>query len=434
MFQSTVLDGQQLRLDGVYPMNSTGDLMLRVKIPAGVLSAEQALVIAELAERFAGGCLHLTCRGSMELHRLRHEQLAEVARALARVGLTSRGACGGAVRGVSCSTSASPGFDRVQALARRLHRHFTGNPHFEGLPKKFKIAVEADAGHGRQLIQDVGLVLRDGGGAPRYDIWLAGGLGREPRPAFLYRSDVPEGEVIPLIEAVIRAYRAHAPAPRRLKYLAAVHGEEGLRQLIDRECSGFPSVVPPLGIEGSLTPSPAVDLVEVAVFAGELAAGELRQLAQIAEEQGDGFLLVTADQNIAFVPADDSSRARLQSALRAAGLIAGDCMPAPVFRICPGSHICRIGLAPTRDVARRICAAIGPGGRNLSWAISGCANSCSQPQLADVGILTARFTSSAEGGKEPLFTLLRRTGPGLGTTVAEGLSLEELLERIAVLS
>jgi sulfite reductase beta subunit-like hemoprotein len=109
-------------------------------------------------------------------------------------------------------------------------------------------------------------------------------------------------------------------------------------------------------------------------------------------------------------------------------------MPAPVFRICPGSHDCRMGLAPTRDVARRISAAIGPGGRNLSWAISGCANSCSQPQLANVGILTARFTSSAEGDKEPLFTLLRRTGPGLGTKVAEGLSLEALLERIAVLS
>ncbi|HSR36804.1 MAG TPA: hypothetical protein VLL73_06440, partial [Desulfurivibrionaceae bacterium] len=165
------IDLQKLRIDGVYQMNNEGDLMLRVKIPAGVLSAEQALAIAQTSEQFAGGRLHLTSRGSIELHRLRHEQLAEVSRSLARVGLTSRGACGGAVRGVSCSTSVSPDFDRVQALARRIHRHFTGNPHFEGLPKKFKIAVEADAHLGRHLIQDVGLVLCGDDKEPSYDIW-----------------------------------------------------------------------------------------------------------------------------------------------------------------------------------------------------------------------------------------------------------------------
>jgi sulfite reductase beta subunit-like hemoprotein len=401
MSQDGVTDFQKLRIDGVYQMNAAGDLMLRVKIPAGVLSAEQALVVAELAERFAGGRLHLTSRGSMELHRLRVEQLPEVSRTLARVGLTSRGACGGAVRGVSCSSSAAVGFPRLQALARRLHRHFTGNPHFEGLPKKFKIAVEAHEQGGRHLIQDVGLVLCEGAG-DRYDVWLAGGLGREPRPGFLYREKVPEGELIPLIEAVIRAYRAHAPVPRRLKYLAALHGEEGLSRLIERERHGFPATVHPLGIEGGLTPSPAAGLVTVPVFAGELGADALRRLAHVAREQGDGFLLVTADQDMALVAADAGARVRLETALAAAG-----------FAVPAGLEL------------------LGPAARQLSWAISGCANSCSQPQLADVGILTSRLATDSDGGKTPRFTLLRRNGAGFGTPLADGLTLEQLLERIA---
>jgi sulfite reductase beta subunit-like hemoprotein len=433
MSQDGVTDFQKLRIDGVYQMNAAGDLMLRVKIPAGVLSAEQALVVAEVADRFAGGRLHLTTRGSMELHRLRAEQLPEVSRSLARVGLTSRGACGGAVRGVSCSTSAAPGFHRLQGLARRLHRHFTGNPHFEGLPKKFKIAVEAGEQGGRHLIQDVGLVLREEGGEARYDVWIAGGLGREPRPAFRYREDVPEGELIPLIEAVIRAYRAHAPVPRRLKYLAALHGEEGLRRLIERERQGLPVVVSPPGIEGGLTSSPGAGLVTVPIFAGELGTGDLRRLAAVARDAGDGFLVVTSDQDLGLVAADAAGRSRLEAALAAAGF------PLPeeeetVFRICPGSQECRMGLSPTRHIARQVLERLTPEGRRLTWAISGCGNSCSQPQLADVGIVTSRLTTADDGGKEPRFTLLRRSGPGLGTAVAEGLSLQQLLQEVADIS
>ncbi|MEJ2199461.1 MAG: hypothetical protein P8X63_00375, partial [Desulfuromonadaceae bacterium] len=166
-----VIDYAKLRLDGIYQQNGDGALMLRIKIPAGVLSAEQALKICDLSEQFSNGLLHLTTRGSMELHWLRHPDLPAIFRQLAAVGLTSRGACGGAVRGISCSTTLAPGFNQVQPLVRRLHRHFAGNPHFEGLPKKFKISVEAGYQEARHLIQDVGLVhVGDG----HYDVWIAG--------------------------------------------------------------------------------------------------------------------------------------------------------------------------------------------------------------------------------------------------------------------
>ena len=86
----------------------------------------------------------MTTRGSLEFHDLRFEQLPLLQRGMAAVGLFSRGACGGAVRGISCSSGFGCGFNHSQVLARKLLHYFSGNPHFEGLPKKFKIAVEAD--------------------------------------------------------------------------------------------------------------------------------------------------------------------------------------------------------------------------------------------------------------------------------------------------
>src|SRR6185369_8386453 len=121
---------------------------------------------------------------------------------------------------------------------RRLHRHFTGNPRFERLPKKFKIGIEAEAAGGRHLIQDVGLVLASlDDGRARYDIWIAGGLGREPQAAFLFAEDVAEERIIPVIEAIVRVYAAHAPPPKRLKFLAKEFGEAKLRRLIEAEAS-----------------------------------------------------------------------------------------------------------------------------------------------------------------------------------------------------
>ena len=156
--------------------------MVRVKVPGGVLSAEQAKKVADDADRFAAGGIHITVRASIEFHRVQGDALPEVVRLLAAVGLTTRGACGGAVRGSSASTFHGD-FPATQVLARKLHHHFTQNPHFEGLPKKFKIGVDAGYAGSRHLIQDLGLVRAGAdGGQDRYDVWMAGGSAANRSP------------------------------------------------------------------------------------------------------------------------------------------------------------------------------------------------------------------------------------------------------------
>ncbi len=419
------------RLDGIYRQRQEGYFMQRVKLPAGVISAQQARTVAAVAEQYGKAELHLTTRGSMEIHWLQEADLAAVKRALAKAGLTSRGACGGAVRGITCSSQGAAGFPALESLARRIHRHFTGNPRFERLPKKFKIGIEADSNNGRHLIQDVGLVFSENNGSGDcYDVYLAGGLGREPQAGFLYETGVAEERLIPLIEAVANVYAAHTSAGKRLKHLLRRVGETTFRRLISRE-PAYGDEFPPSGGLPEHLATPANDhRIEIGVFAGLLQAADLHKLADSAEQQADGTLMVTAEQNIALHPACSASHAAILTTLHQAGFkTAGT-----VFRVCPGSDLCRMGISPTRTVAGQLLEAMGTNARELRWALSGCHNSCTQPQLADIGIVTAGLAKDSSGERTPRYDIIRRQDQeGLGTVTDHSLTLEELLSRVAEL-
>ncbi|PKN13619.1 MAG: nitrite reductase [Deltaproteobacteria bacterium HGW-Deltaproteobacteria-4] len=425
-------DLQTLRIDGIYRQNDNNDLMLRIKIPGGLLSPVQAEAIAALSERFSNHLLHLTSRGSIELHWLRPESVEEVGRQLAAVGLTSRGACGGAVRGISCSTTVAPGFSITQGLARRLHRHFSGNPHFEGLPKKFKISVDAGYSGARHLIQDAGIVhVATTEAGELYDLWVAGGLGREPQPAFLFARQLSEGQLLAHLEAIIHLYRQHTPAGKRLKHLLRDIGEESFRELLALEAISEVALQPSRGLGCNLKIEAEESVIEARIFAGQVSSSDFRHLAELARRYGNEQLLVTADQNFLLFPAGHSAAMRLRQELAQLGF-AGERRDEQVnFRICPGNHECRMGLAPTRVIAREILDGLPNAGLGLTYAISGCSNSCSQPQLADVGIITTALRASGEGERQPRFALYRRHGASFGTVIAADLTAEELLAQLS---
>ncbi len=426
-----------LRLEGVYEQAQKGRFMVRVKVPGGALSAEQAEKVCDLSERFASGTLHLTTRMSLEFHGVGAGDLAEVARGLRAVGLTTRGACGGAVRGVAVSTPFSAGAARARAVAARLQSHFTGDQRFEGLPKKFKVGVDGGYDGARHLIQDVGLVwVEEEGGVARYDAWLAGGLGREPAEAFAFERTVEEPRILPLVEAAVLVHREHTPPGRRLRHIAAEKGRGWLREQVAREWARIPDL--PLA-EGSPDAAgvPAHGSgpvwVTARVFAGELPARSLHRLARAARELGSGCLFLTPDQDVALCLAGAQRREDAAAAVASAGLEAATPHGGPSLRVCPGSHECRMGLAPTREVARALAAAMGPRARRLGWAVSGCPNGCAQPQLAQAGVACRRLRRDEAGHRQPLFALLRRDGPGFGRAVLEDVPLPELLDAVKAL-
>lgn len=154
-------------------------------------------------------------------------------------------------------------------------------------------------------------------------------------------------------------------------------------------------------------------------------------LAGLAREHGNGFLALSADQNILLPLQKESDRPLLQQRLKSAGLLNDLAENRIRFRVCPGNHECRMGLSPTRDVARQICQALGDKQPTGTLAISGCSNGCSQPQLAALGIITRKSVKQEDGTRTPLFDLLRRSGAGFGEIIQENLDLSGLLAAIA---
>src|SRR5438876_10330884 len=99
--------------------------MVRCKIPGGVLTARQYLVLDELAGRYGNGTLRVTTRQDNQFHGVVKGDLKATIRALNDVLVTTLGACGDVVRNVVTCTAPLPGGLRseVLQLGRRLSAH-----------------------------------------------------------------------------------------------------------------------------------------------------------------------------------------------------------------------------------------------------------------------------------------------------------------------
>ena len=136
---------------GIYGQRQAGWQMVRIKLPAGVVNAEQIERSADLAQEFGRGVVHLTTRQDFQIHYVQLDRVPEFMRQLADAGMTTREACGNAVRNVAAEALAgvnpAEAFDvtpYANAVAEFLLRH----PKTQGLPRKFKIAFSG-SGAGR---------------------------------------------------------------------------------------------------------------------------------------------------------------------------------------------------------------------------------------------------------------------------------------------
>src|SRR5919201_1883029 len=86
-------DVMRLKWYGLYPHNTKdGHFMLRTKVVQGVLSADQAEVMAGIADEFGRGIIDCTTRQCFQIHWITLDHVPEIFRRLTRAGLTSSGA------------------------------------------------------------------------------------------------------------------------------------------------------------------------------------------------------------------------------------------------------------------------------------------------------------------------------------------------------
>src|ERR1039458_3107559 len=473
---------QRLRR-GIYSQRQAGVHMIRTKVPGGILTAAQMDQLALIADQFAGGKGHLTTRQNIQYHFIPLLEVPALLHLLADVRLTTREACYNTVRNITaCPLSGlleDEVFD-VHPYAQRVAFAFLHKELTDSLPRKFKIAFSGckeDCMLGS--IHDIGLraVLRDG--QRGFRMVVGGGLGPLPVEAQLLDEFVPVERLVNKCEAVIRVFSKYGNRKNknmaRLKFVVRERGFAWVKEQIEKEYQdilsdggiptpevvpegfgGFQSAPPPLGT-GDLLPivqtnghadaeyerwlstnvrrqkQPGYAMVTVKVPQGNLTGREMRGLAQIARDAGDGLLRVAIDQNLVLACLPLRQLPRIYAALQAIGLAGAGAEEIDDITTCPGAYSCNLALTKSMNLGAELAEEVRDHPdllvRKLKIKISGCPNSCGQHWIADFGFYgNAR---KIDGKEVPYYQMLLGGGYDDSGMLRFGAAIQSIPARLA---
>ena len=284
----------------------------------------------------------------------------------------------------------------VTPYALGVSRYLLRHPDFHDLPRKFKIAFsgcEDDGNCAVAGIHDVGLIAQVSGAngtAHRgFKVLVGGGLGSLPTEAAVLADFLPEEELLPTIEAILRVFTETGNRKNklmaRLKFVLRAKGIEELRRLVaeKRKVSQAPAekFTVPTPIQPSLVTiapipiSPAVpepksdaayDLwaehnlmsqrqagygaIWIKLPAGTFLSSQMRDLAEVLEANDLTGVRIAVNQDlvIPWVPFD---RVRaVYDALSAQDLAEPGARTISDVTGCPGATTCnQIGRASCRE-------------------------------------------------------------------------------------
>jgi sulfite reductase beta subunit-like hemoprotein len=238
---------RQFRLvRGTYGQRQAEDAqMLRVKIPQGVLSADQLGALADVGQQYSRGFGHITTRQNLQFHFVKLHDIELAMRRLAEAGLTTREACGNSVRNITACPFAGVAADEqfdVTPYAEALTRYLLRHPLSSTLPRKFKIAFEGcPVDHVATAINDLGFraVLSPDGRGRGFRVTVGGGTSILTASGGLLHEFLPASELFRVAEAVLRVFHRlgdfEHKQRNRLKFLIRSIGWTRWREEYDRE-------------------------------------------------------------------------------------------------------------------------------------------------------------------------------------------------------
>ncbi len=449
---------------GLYYQLDHTSYMQRIKLPGGLMTAEQMDVLAEVSDDYGRGIAHATTRQDIQIHWLPIEQVGELYERLERVGVTTRGACADSVRNVTACPYAGVAVDEpfdITPYVLAIHDYFLFNPLNLTLPRKFKIAVEScPLDCAQASINDIGLYARMSAGRPGFSVWVGGGLGAAPHLATRVADFVPADDVLAVCEAIVRLQ--HRSGERRnrhkarLKFLARKLGPERLRLMVDEEearvlrelgdelraevreaVAAYRVPAPADGDDGGEAAEPGFEewartnavaqrqagyfAATVAVPLGDLSGDQLRGLARLSRELGNGTARLTNEQNVVLPWIRHSRLPRLHAGLRGLELAEPRASRLTDVVSCPGLDFCSLAVTRSMGVADRIrrhLEEVELDAEELGLfrvKISGCPNSCGQHHIGDIG-LTGAMVKGPDGTERPHYSILVGGGVGEGRT------------------
>lgn len=442
--------------------------MIRIKVPGGDIAPNQLEKIANLSESFSIGSAHVSTRQNIQLHWVQLEDVSEVFRGLAEVGLTSREACGNTIRNVMCSHFAgvcpNEPFDTTP-YAKAIARFFLRNPICQNLPRKFKFNFSCCSTHGYVRIADVGLVPTIRDGIRGFRVYLGGGLGAASFIGHLLEEFTPESRLLSTSIATIRLYdrlgNRENLARNRMRYLVSEIGWEKFRELLLKErtlveatisiptrnnfesflkaaettaanpdaitlsANGKKRKLPVLSSEPNDTPydrwlhtnvvtqkQSGFYSVYISLGAGDITSSQLRVLADcIREFSLEKKARTNPQQNflIRYIKADQLPKVFQRLSRSGLGNPGANTIVSTVG--CSGTTSCNLAITNSHRLAKEIQSKFlelnvdkDNDFVNSTIKISGCPNSCGQHEVATIGFYGG--ASRIGTSMVPIYTML----------------------------
>jgi sulfite reductase beta subunit-like hemoprotein len=447
---------------GLYYQLDHTSHMQRIKLPGGIMNADQLDALADVTDRYGRGIGHFTTRQDIQIHWVPVGEIIGLYEELLAVGITTRGACADTVRNVTgcpyAGVSPDEPFD-VTPYILAVHEYFLFNPLNLTLPRKFKIAVEGCPLDCAQVpVNDIGLYAKVRDGRQGFTVYAGGGLGSQPYLAQYITDFIPASDMLIWCEAIVRIQHRHGERKNRsrarMKYVVKKMGLEKFRQAIVDEVArvdtergaelraeiaetlALHSVPKPAEVPPATPPVAGFDhwkgtnahpqkqagyrAVLVQLPLGDLTSRQMRDLAAIARRFGNGTLRATDDQNVVVPWVAEAALPGVYAALVDSELGNPDVSTINDVVSCPGMDYCSLAITRSMGMAERIRAHLLQDGEGFAARlgafgvkISGCPNSCGQHHVGDIG-LTGHVVTEDDGVQRPYYSIL------VGGSVGEG--------------
>ena len=418
-----------------YVAPAQDSFMLRLRLPAGELTAVQLHGLADIASEWGGGYAHVTTRANLQIRELRPRDIIKVLMRLQELGLVSRGAGADNIRNITATPTT--GFDAaelidVRPFAKALHHYILNHRDLYGLPRKFNVAFDSggsvsvaadtnDIGFFACRVTEKSLSAFDARpSTPAPGIYFRVQLGGITGHGDFARDTgllIKPSECVAVAAAMIRVFNENGDRTNRkkarLKYLLEKWGAE---KFLDetRKKLAFPlTCLPPEFCESR---HPAIkhgwigvykqaqrklNYIGAGVPVGRLTAKQMHQVADLATHYGRGELRLTVWQNLILPHIPDAFVETVKRSLQRMGLHAEASSATSGIVACTGNTGCKysstntkahaVALAKTLDDRR-----VAPE-HPVNIHFTGCPHSCAQHYCGDIGLLGAKLAGGDEG-------------------------------------
>jgi ferredoxin-nitrite reductase len=282
-------------------------VLYRIRVPGGLLSAEQCRVLAEVGDRLHG-LIDITNRANIQIRGLQQSIPTDLLLQFQNIGLAAPLAEVDHLRNIMASPTA--GIDPAQQidtrpLVRELDRYLSSHPNLAGLSAKFSIGI--DGGEQVSIAQQPNdLVLRATQSGTYFSLNLGG---NDPTAQILLLK--PEN-CQPFVAALAQVYlEAISSTSTRKPRLKQVLQSIGIQTCVDRIQQRLLFPLTPAPSIASSSPLPSnrhlgahpqaqngLSYIGVALPLGRITTRQLHQLADLAETYGRDSLRLTPWRNL----------------------------------------------------------------------------------------------------------------------------------------